>query len=44
MTWMGNDNECDYKLKSRDNLKELPTIVFKSFSCKNWDYSKVFTP
>ena len=46
MTWMGNGNECDYKLKFSDTSKVIPTIVFKSFlgdHYRNWDNSEVFT-
>ena len=46
MSWMGNGNECDYKLKFSDTSKVIPTIVFKSFlgeMHRNWDNSEVFT-
>ena len=43
MTWMGNDNECDYKLKFSDTSKVLPTIVlFGSFYTVNEPYKKFY--
>ena len=43
MTWMGNGNECDYKLKFSDTSKVKPTIVFKSKNqpCKKFIFMQI---